>query len=452
MHRRDFLKSSALVMASLALPPLTSRAAAPARPARRPGPGARLNLGLVGFGTIAQVTTPNFLGDERVQIVAVADPVAELPNYGYKGELSGGRLVGQRIVEEHYAQHAKGGYKGCKVYEDFREMFAREDLDAIVINTPDHWHCAVAVLAARRGLNVYGQKPLAVTVDEGRRIADEVKASGIVWQTGSQQRSSMYFRMACELVRNGRIGRLTGITVGLPGGHQDWSTLAARTQPEKVPAGVNYDLWLGPAPERPYVPALFQLNWRHNYAFSGGMVTDWGAHHLDIVQWALGMDGAGPTRVEIRQVTLPAETELYNTATDFEFDVIYPGGVRVNVANRHPNGIRFEGEGGRSIFVNRDIIETTPKELRREKIKDGEIKLYESRLHERNFVDCIYSGRETITPIEVGHRSITVPHLANIAIRLGRSSLDWDPAAERFVGDTKADAMLQRAMRSSYAV
>ena len=452
MHRRDFLKSSALVMATLALPKLAYATAPKARTARRPGPSDRLNLGLVGFGTIAQTTTPNFLADERVQIVAVADPVAELPHYGYQGELHGGRLVGCRLVEEHYAQYVKGSYKGCKAYEDFREMFARDDLDAIVINTPDHWHCAVAVHAARRGLHVYGQKPLALTVGEGRRIADEVKANGIIWQTGSQQRSSVYFRTACELVRNGRIGRLTGITVGIPGGHKNWSTLADRKQPEKVPEGVNYDLWLGPAPERPYIPALFQLNWRHNYAFSGGMITDWGAHHLDIVQWALGMDASGPTRVEIRKVTLPAESEVYNTAPDFEFDAIYANGVRVNVANRDRNGILFQGEDGRSVFVDRDGIETTPRELRREKIKEGEIKLYESRLHERNFVDCIYSGRETITPIEIGHRSITVAHLANVAIRLGRSALDWNPATERFVGDEKADAMLQRPMRASYAV
>ncbi len=452
MHRRDFIKSSALLAAGLALPALTSCAALPSRPARRPGAGSRLSVGLVGFGTIAHSTTPNFLADERVQIVAVADPVSELPNYSYAGELHGGRLVGQRIVEKYYAQQKKGGYAGCKVYEDFREMFAREDLDAVVINTPDHWHCAVAVHAARRGLHIYGQKPLALTVGEGRRIADEVKAHGIVWQTGSQQRSSTYFRMASEFVRNGRLGRITGIKVGIPGGHTDWSKLASRNRPEKVPKELNYDLWLGPAPERPYVPALLQLNWRHNYAFSGGMITDWGAHHLDIVQWALGMDGSGPARVEIRHVTLPAATELYNTATDFDFDAIYANGVRVNVSNKHPNGILFEGEHGRSLFVSRDKIETTPKELIRDKIKESEIRLYESRLHERNFADCIYNQTETITPIETGHRSITTSHLANIAIRLGRSSLDWNPVTEQFTGDDQANAMLHRPMRSRYAV
>ncbi len=448
LHRRDFIKHSALVAAGL----LTGCTTAPKPGAKRPAAGSRLTVGLVGFGTIAHSTTPNFLADERLQVVAVADPVNELGNYGYGGEKSGGRQVGRRIVEAHYAEQASGSYTGCRAYEDFREMFDREDLDAVVVSAPDHWHCAIAVLAARRGLHVYGQKPLSLTVGEGRRMAREVAANAIVWQTGSQQRSSQYFRTACEFVRNGRLGRIASIKVGLPGGHTNWSKLADRTQPETPPAGVNYDLWLGPAPERPYVPALFQLNWRHNYDFSGGMITDWGAHHLDIVQWALGMDASGPSRIEIRGVTQPDAAALYNTSTDFDFDVIYPGGVRVNVSNKHPNGILFEGEDGKTLFVNRDSLVTTPAELRRERIRDGEIRLYESRLHERNFVDAIFNRTDTITPIEVGHRSITVPHLANIAIRLGRSALDWDPAAEAFVGDERANAMLQRPMRKGYAV
>jgi len=453
LRRRAFLKTSALLAAGLSIPGLTSSCVSSrSRTARRPGAADRLNVGLVGFGTIAHATTPNFLADPRVQIVAVADPVTELPNYGYSGEHTGGRLKGKRVVEEYYAQQAKGGYKGCKVYNDFRDMFAREDLDAVVVNTPDHWHCAVTTLAARQGLHVYGQKPLALTIGEGRRMADEVKAGGIVFQTGSQQRSSVYFRMACEFVRNGRLGSVKNIKVKIPGGHKNWSQLADRNQPEKVPEGVDYDLWLGPAAEMPYVPALFQLNWRHNYNYSGGMVTDWGAHHLDIVQWALGMDASGPVRIEVRSVKLPAADQLYNTATDFDFDVIYANGVRGNVMNDRPDGITFEGEDGRSIFVNRDKIEMTPRELVREKIKDDEIKLYESRLHERNFVDAIYTGTPPIAPIEVGHRSIAVAHLANIAIRLGRNAVDWNPATERFVNDPQADAMLQRPMRSRYAV
>lgn len=456
LDRRDFLKSSAALAAGISLSALAGCNSVPSAGSRkrraRPAPSQRVALGIVGFGTIAQDTIMNFLGDPRVQVVAVADPVKELSNYGYKGERLGGRLVGRRTVEGYYAGQAGSTYKGCRVYEDFRTMFDREDLDAVVINTPDHWHCAVAVHAARRGLHIYGQKPLALTIEQGRRMVSEVAAAGVTFQTGSQQRSSIYFRTACELVRNGRIGKLERIEVGIPGGHKDWSQLAARQQVEKVPAGVDFDLWLGPAPERPFIPALFQVNWRHNLAHSGGMITDWGAHHLDIVQWALDMDASGPARVEIRDAVLPPFDAVYNTVPDFDFDAIYPNAVRVNVTNRRENGIRFIGDNGRSIFVSRDRIETTPEELRRERIQEGEIHLYESRLHERNFIDCVYSGRPSIAPVEVGHRSITVAHMANIAIRLGRSALDWDPALERFVGDGKADEMMKRPMRRRYAV
>lgn len=454
MNRREFLAKSAVAIAiGLTLPAFTS-CVSPARPrVRRPTPSGRVNLGVIGFGTIAHGTVPNFLADPRVQIVAVADPVSDLPNYGYRGEHRGGRLVGQRAIKKYYAEdQTSGTYRGCRVYEDLREMLDREDLDAVYIATPDHWHCAVALLAARRGKYIYGQKPLSLTIEEGRRMAREVERTGITFQTGSQQRSSIHFRMACEFVRNGRLGRLKGIKVGFNGGHTDFSQLASFQRPEAVPPELNWDLWLGPAPQRAYAPAILQLNWRHNYDFSGGYITDWGAHHLDIVQWALGADASGPVAIENVVATLPPPTALYNTASDFNFDVVYANGVRVNVSNQHPNGIFFEGADGKSIFVTRGRIEMSPKELVRQKIGAGEIRLYESKLQERNFVDCIYDAKPTIAPAEVGHRSITIAHLANIAIRLGRSGLRWDPAIERVIGDDAANKMLSRPMRRPYAV
>lgn len=454
LSRREFIAHSSLAVAgSLALPALTS-CVAPARPrVRRPKPSERVNLGVVGFGTIAFNTIPNFLADPRVQIVAVADPVSELPNYGYQGEKQGGRLVGQRTVEKYYAeQRPSGTFKGCRVYEDFREMLAREDLDAVYIATPDHWHCAVALLAARRGKHIYGQKPLSLTIEEGRRMTRAVADTGITWQTGAQQRSSIHFRTACELVRNGRLGQLAGIKVGFGSGHKDWSRLAARKGPEPVPRELNWDLWLGPAPKRPYAPALLQLNWRHNFDFSGGYLTDWGAHHLDILQWSLGTDDSGPVAIENVKANLPPETALYNTATEFSFDVVYANGVRANVSNRNRNGVLFQGEENKTIFVSRGILESKPDELRREKIGPGEIHLYESQLHERNFIDHIYDAKPTISPVEVGHRSITIAHLANIAIRLGRSRLQWDPAAEKLINDPAATKLLARPMRREYAV
>ncbi len=442
MNRREFLQSSALGAAALTLPWLS----------RRPAASERITLGVIGFGTIGR-TVINFMADPRVQVVAVADPVTDLPNYGYDGQLRGGRLVGRQIIEAYYSEQAPAGsFRGCRVYEDFRDMLSREDIDAVYIATPDHWHCAAALFAAGKGKHIYGQKPLAVTVEEGRRIAEAVKKSGITWQTGSQQRSLIYFRTACEFIRNGRIGRLQGIKVGLPGGHRDFSQLASRNRPETPPSELNYDLWLGPVPERPYIPALLQLNWRHNWDFGGGFITDWGAHNLDIVQWALDMDNSGPVSIENINAPLPPQTDVYNTPKDFDFDVVYANGVRVNVSNRRPNGITFEGEDGKSIFVSRWELKTVPAELRRQKIRKDEIRLYESKSHEQNFVDCIYEGRPVIAPAEVGHRSITICHLANIAIRLGRSKLRWDPASERVVDDAAAQAMLSRPMRKGYCL
>jgi predicted dehydrogenase len=455
MHRREFLKTSAaLAAAGWALPSLTSCAGPAVARVRRPKPSERINLGVIGYGTIAHHTIMNFLGDARVQVVAVADPVSDLPNYGYKGELRGGRLVGRKKIEDHYAQDTTSGkFRGCRDYEDFRVMLEKEDLDAVYIATPDHWHCAAAVIAAGKGKHIYGQKPLAVTVDEGRRIARAVKAAGVTWQTGSQQRSSAFFRTACEYVRNGRLGKLRRITIGLPDkGHNDWSNLASRKAPEPVPKEVNHDLWLGPAPERPYCPALMPLNWRHNWDFSGGSVTDWGAHHFDIAQWALGMDESGPVLIENVVAKLPPQTDLYNTPTAYSFEVVYASGVPLHVSSASAEGIRFEGEDDRSIFVNRSKIEIKPDSLRLEKIRDGEVRLYESKVQEWNFIDCIYSGKPAICTADVSHRALTISHLANIAIRLGRSSVRWNPVTERFVGDPAADRLLSRPMRKSYAV
>ncbi len=455
MNRREFLKTSAAAAAAgWALPALTSCAGPAVARVRRPKPSERINLGVIGYGTIAHHTIVNFIGDPRVQVVAVADPVSDLPNYGYKGELRGGRLVGQKRVEAYYAEHTEGGkFRGCRAYEDFREMLDREDLDAVYIATPDHWHCAAAVLAARKGKHIYGQKPLAVTVGEGRRIADAVKAAGITWQTGSQQRSAAEFRTACEYVRNGRLGKLRKITVGLPDkGHNDWSGLASRQATEPVPQEVNYDLWLGPAPERPYAPALMPLNWRHNWDYSGGSVTDWGAHHFDIVQWALGMDESGPVAVENVVAKLPPQTDLYNTPTSYSFEVVYANGVRVFVSSATEEGIRFEGEDDKSIFVKRGKIEIKPESLRQQKLRADEIRLYESKVQEWNFIDCIYRGQPTICTADISHRALTVSHLANIAIRLGRTSVRWNPATERFVDDPAADRLLSRPMRKAYAV
>ena len=447
--RRQFLRRAAAAASALGFPTLIP---ATALGKGRPAPSNRVNVATVGYGTIAFSTTGNFLSDDRVQMIAVADPAADLPGYNYDGGSRGGRNVGKARIEDHYAKNSAGGtYKGCTAHEDFRELLQRDDIDAIQVCTPDHWHAIIAILAARKGLHIYGQKPLALTVSEGRLMSDEIAKAGVTFQTGSQQRSEIYFRMAVEFIRNQRLGKLQGIKVGLPSGHTDWNKHGANKDPAPVPAGLNYDLWEGPAPHREYRPALSPLNWRHNFNYSGGMITDWGAHHLDIVQWALDKDASGPRGIEILSKELPPADALYNTPTNYEFNVKYDD-VTVNVSGKHPNGIEFTGENGKSIFVTRGSIKSNPPELLKEKIRDDEIRVYESKAHERNFIDCVYSGKAPVAPVEAAHRTITIAHLANIAIRTGSASLAWDPATETIAGNDAASALLQHHWRAPYGV
>lgn len=446
--RRQFIKTSALAFPTLIPATAIGKAG-------RPAPSERVTVALFGFGTIAQATTPGFLSDARSQVVAVADPAKELTHYGYAGELLGGRATGKAFVEKFYSERKDraGDFKGCKAYEDYRDLLAKEDVDALNISTPDHWHAKMCLDGAAKGKHMYGQKPLSLTLKQGRLMADAVAKAGVTWQTGSQQRSDVYFRTACEFVRNGRLGKIGTIKVLLPGGHKNWSKLAEKTEPAPVPEGLNYDLWEGPAPHRDYRPALLPLQWRHNYDYSGGMVTDFGAHHIDIVQWALGMDASGPVKFEKVEANLPDPKALYNTATDFHFEATYANGTRLIIDDdRSSTGkITFEGEDGKWIEVSRDSLKMNPTELRREKIQDDEVKLYESRDHVKNFIDCVFSGEPTVAPIEASHRTISVAHLANIAIRGGVAEFDWDPKAETSSNET-INAGLDRPTRAPYGI
>ena len=444
LDRRKFLTAAAGAVAFPTIVPSSALGLG-----RRPAPSERIQLAAIGFGTIAHATVPGFLQDERVQVTSIADPVSDLPNYGYRGERRGGREVGKAIVDRHYKNTS------CKTYEDFKDLLEKEDIDAVNVSAPDHWHAYMAIYCARRGKHVYGQKPLALTVEEGRRMSDEVKKAGITWQTGSQQRSDQYFRMAAEFIRNKRLGKLKGITVGLPGGHGDWNQMADQKDPAPVPEGLNYDLWEGPAPHREYRPALLPLNWRHNWDYSGGMITDWGAHHIDIVQWALGMDGSGPVKLENIRGHLPDQKALYNTPDRYHFEAVYADGLRVTVADteevKKGTGITFEAEDGRSIFVKRGKLEFNPREIARDRIGDSETRLYVSKNHYADFIDGIYSGKATAAPVEASHRTITIAHLANIGLRLGKSSLNWDPETEKS-DDGAVNKMLSRPMRDKYSI
>ncbi|MBL7153494.1 MAG: Gfo/Idh/MocA family oxidoreductase, partial [Phycisphaerae bacterium] len=336
----------------------------------------------------------------------------------------------------------KVGLSSESSYVDFRELVARDDIDAVSVGTPDHWHVPVSIAAVRSGKDVYCEKPLTLTIAEGRKLADEVKRYGRVFQTGSQQRSSSNFRKGCEYVVNGRIGKLQTIRVGIPGNNRKCEPTWT---PEPVPKDLDYDLWLGPAPWVPYHPQRCHYQFRFMLDYSGGQVTNWGAHHLDIAQWGLQADDSGP--VEIRGKGEFPTTGLFTTSTKVDVEYTYSNGVKL-LFKTGGGGTRFEGSEG-WVYVNRGKIDAEPKSLLSSSIGPNEIHLYNSNDHKGNFLDCIKSRKDPICNAEVGHRSSTVCHLANIAMLLDRP-LKWDPKKEVFPGDDEATRMTWRPRRSPW--
>ena len=456
ISRRHFLSGAGMV---LAMPTIISSGCLGLRGGgHRPPPSARINVGILGYGTMAQDNIGNFLNNERVQVVSVCDPVSEGPLYGYKAERVGGREPGRRKVNEFYAgETGISGYNGCKVFVDFREMLQDKDLDAVCISTPDHWHALHTVWASKYGKHIYGQKPLYLTVLEGRAMVNAVKKAGTTFQTGAQSRSNDYFRMACEFVRNGRIGKLQRVEVGLNQGHATFGKTPeqlSETPLETPPPYVDLDLWLGPAPLRRFTPKIHHpMQWRYNLDYSCGMLTDFAAHQLDIMQWALNKDGVAPVAIENITGRLPPFTDLYNTlAEPFSFEIVYADGLRVFVSSKYKYGCHFFGEGGKEIYVTNGKLETTPAELIREKIRDDEIKLIRSGQQEKNFIENIYTNGQNISPVTAGFSSVMPAVLAHIGMRLERSNLKWDASKDRFVNDAEADKFLVPHMRAPWTL
>lgn len=430
LSRRSFIKQSSVAAGVLGLPYLVNSAALGKGPA--PAASERIVMGAIGVGGQGTGDTRALLGDGRVQYVAVCDVQTN------------NRKRAQKIVNDHYGRDKT--YTGCKDYNDFREILARKDIDAVNIATPDHWHAIVAIRAAAAGKNVYCQKPLSLTVQQGRRMADAVKRYGIVFQTGTQQRSDERFRRACELVRNGRVGRISEIEVEIPG------SMALDSNPtDPVPEGFDYDMWLGPAPQAPFAyKRVDAFGWRWIFDYAGGCVTDWGAHHIDIAQWGLGTTLTGPVEFEGKGVF--PKKGMYNTALHWRHHCLYKNGVKLTCfaktelkRGQYPNGIRFIGDRG-WLYVNRGSIDANPKSILAEKIGPDEIILYKSANHYRNFIDCVISRKPPAAPVEEAHRSVTVCHLANIAMRLD-CRIKWDPDKEQIIGNEQASRMLSRPMR-----
>ena len=307
----------------------------PSRVLGQDAPSNKRTIGFIGTGNNGTNWMRMFLRDERVRVVAVCDVNRESDGY-WDGSVRG-RDPARAIVNEHYGDNA------CLVFSDFRELIDRSEADAVYIATPDHWHAIIAIAAAKAGKDIYCQKPLSLTVREGRAISDAVRTAGIVWQTGSQQRSDSNFRRVCEAVRNNRLGKIHTVRVGLPPGRPDYGKTAHLTDPAPVPDGLDYEMWLGPAPAAPYSPARVGVNFRWVSDYSGGQVTDWGAHHLDIAQWGLGMDASGP--VAIRSAKGKFEQHpVYDTATEFHFECEYKNGVRLICSSRERRGGTLRGK------------------------------------------------------------------------------------------------------------
>lgn len=413
----------------------------PARVLGQDAPSTKRNIGFIGTGNNGTNWMRMFLRDDRVRVVAVCDVNRE--GAGYWDGTVRGREPAREIVNGHYGDNA------CQAFSDFRELLERADADAVYIATPDHWHAIIAIAAARAGKDIYCQKPLSLTVREGRAMSDAVRTAGVIWQTGSQQRSDRNFRRVCEAVRNNRLGKVHTVRVGLPAGRPDYGRTAHLTEPAPVPDGFDYDMWLGPAPEAPYAPARVGVNFRWVSDYSGGQVTDWGAHHLDIAQWGLGMDASGPIAIRSARGRFD-EHPIYDTATEYRFECEYGSGVRLICSSKERPGVRFDGQNGWA-WANRGAHEASARHVVTEPLGRGETRLYRSANHVTNFIDSCFSREPTVAPVEAAHRSVTIAHLGNIALRTGRD-LRWDPGSERIIGDAAASGMLERPYRGDWTL
>lgn len=423
--RRSFLKRAATVSTSgLALPYVVSSSAL--GKAGSVAAGERITVGFIGTGGHGRaVNLKNFLGNADAQAVAVCDVD---PNQSE---------IARKMVNDKY------GNNDCAVYTDFRDVLARDDIDAVMISTPDHWHVPISIAAAKAGKDVECEKP-TLTIEEGRALCDVMKRYGRVFQWSTEDRAVYEYHRMCELVRNGRIGKIHTIRVELPSGPDT----PGDPTPMPVPKGFDYDLWLGPAPWAPYTKDRIHWNFRWILDYSGGMLTDWGAHLLDGAQWGNNTEHTGPVEVEGKGEFW--KEGLYNTAKEFRIEYKYADGVRLIVTSGTPS-LRFEGsEGWIGNRGWRAPLQAEPKSILDSVIGPNEIHLYTCKGGEqRNFLDCVKSRKACYFPPEIGQRCFTIAHIGNISMLLGRK-LRWNPDSERFVNDEQANRMLSRAMRSPW--
>ncbi len=449
LTRRHFLQGTVgFAAAGVAAPTIVSASALGT--GEVPAPSNRITMGLIGCGSHGTSwNLDQMFRCDDAQVVAVCD-------------VDNSRcLQAKEKVERHYSEKMGKDYKGCAAYGDFRELISRKDIDAVAICTPDHWHVIPAIMVAKCGKDVICEKPLTLTVAEGRILCDVMKQTGRIFQTASENRSIDTYIRLCELARNGRIGQLKHVVVTLPGGNDPRGDNFAEREAQPVPEGFNYDMWLGQAPVAPYCPARCHGSFRWNLDYSGGRLTDWGAHLIDLAQWGNNTENTGPIEVE-GTGKFPPREELFNTAPEFDLHYKYANGVTLRVRSEKP-GICFEGTEGWIGFEDwRGPLKASDPKILDSVIGPNEIHLYHpseivkreehSKGGEyRNFLDCVKSRQPCYAPAETGHRTITIAHIGNIAMMLKRK-LRWDPAQERFVDDPEADKMLSRKQREPWTI
>lgn len=426
--RRRFLESAALSVAVPAFVPASARGAEQSTPASE-----RITIGVIGLGARGFNLIDALLNQAGAQIVMLCDvdslhyrdrPFGQGPKYGIEG-------AKERVESK------SPGSRGLAISSDFREVCGRADIDAVVVATPDHWHALCTLEALRHGKDVYCEKPLTHTFHEGQTVYREATKRGAVFQTGSQQRSDAKFRRAVELVRNGHLGDIRRIEVGLPAGYdrpQGNETIA------EPPSTLDYDFWCGPAPQLPYMRARHHRWWRGHRAYGGGVLMDWIGHHNDIAHWAINADASGPQKVNAVGWTFP-ETDVYNTPHIYEIQCEYAGGVTTSISTNNREGVTFLGDDG-WVFVTRGKLEASDPRWIENGFSPGADEVYRSDDHMANFLQCIRSRQPCIAPAETAHRSITPGHLAYVSNALGRP-LAWNPTEEQVIDDPQANALLR---------
>lgn len=428
ISRRRFLAATGLALAA----PTIISSSALGRDGKT-APSERITMGVVGWGMMGPGNTDAFLQQKDCQIIAACD----LDTTHLKQAVD--------KINGHY------GNKDCRPYHDYREMMARTDIDTVMLAVPDHWHALTATEAAGRKKDIYGEKPLARTIAEQQAIVKAVQHNKRIWQTGSWQRSVANFRKGAEIVRNGLIGKVTRVEVGLPEGHTDFKGTKDKMMPSQPPCELDYDFWIGPSTMEPYIEARVHMNWRWNYNTGGGQLLDWIGHHCDIAHWGLDCDNGGPSEVE-GHGEFPAKDAVWNTATKYRIECKYPNDVTMIIAGGHPDirsGTKWIGTEG-WVWVDRGAQDASNVDwfagIPADKYK---VHLYKSDSHHRNFLDCVKSRKPTITPVETAHHSAIPGHLGLISMLVGRK-LKWDVAKEKIHGDSDASKLLTRGYRAPW--